>query len=379
MSIDPTGYGDLYKNQGYWRVGESVYPTKIQAILAAQEQDTWPTFHYNDSYWDEFDWSTEPNETLEELYLQRAHQLRDRYKTLILRYSGGGDSYNILKTFLDNGIKLDLVVVNEYYEEENLDRVTEPGSQEKLKVAYPTLEKLKSEGHDFEWMTVDLSRFYMLPRKSRNWWREINAPRLRGIEIAAPRVVQHPALEKYDNPETAIILGLDKPFVRKTNNIWTVVIGDSLPCQIPSPTMSRIIPEPFYWTADLPALPCKQAHVFKQFLKEHGKGDRYDGWNLDAKHNKKIAYALLYSRSHGMKLGDEIPYWQDPVSATFKNNGAYNPNSDAWLLDSKAGKAWVRGVEAADKAIHSRYKYDQGSMMDQGLVQLYTTPRWIGK
>jgi hypothetical protein len=377
MSANRTGYADQYKNQGYWRVGDVIYPTKIQAILAAQKSDSWPTFHYNDEYWSNFDWSQEPAETLEELYLARAKQLREKYKTLILRYSGGGDSYNILKTFLDNGIKLDVVVVNDYCETAGLDPLTETGSQEKIKVAYPVLETLKQQGHDFRIMKVDLSRYYMLPLTNDNWWMDLNLPRLRGIEMAAPRMVQHPDLAEYDHPSTGVIIGLDKPIVRlEHGKIWTLSVSDFLPCMLPTPEMSHMVGEPFYWTADMPKLLCKQAHVFKNYLKQHSKDDTINGSNLQTKSNKALAYALLYSKSHNMKVGDPLPYWQDPVSTKMVTSGAYNPASDGWIIDSAAGVAWQQGIEAADNAISSVYK--NGSMMIEGLKAIFTKKYWLG-
>jgi hypothetical protein len=41
---------------------------------------------------------------LKTLYKERAQQLRDNYDELILYYSGGSDSHNILHTFLQNNI-----------------------------------------------------------------------------------------------------------------------------------------------------------------------------------------------------------------------------------------------------------------------------------
>jgi hypothetical protein len=104
----------MEKNRGYWLVEDEYYTNKVNAIIAAQHRNLGPegiTFHYNDEYWDQIKWHIEPTETLKELYIQRAKQLRKKYKTLILRFSGGADSYNILRTFVDNNIKLDVVAI----------------------------------------------------------------------------------------------------------------------------------------------------------------------------------------------------------------------------------------------------------------------------
>jgi len=53
----------------------------------------------------------EPKETLQELYLQRAIQIRNDYHYIILFYSGGADSHCILETFLLNNIFIDELVI----------------------------------------------------------------------------------------------------------------------------------------------------------------------------------------------------------------------------------------------------------------------------
>jgi hypothetical protein len=64
-------------------------------------------WNYNDDFFSSYDWTKEPVETLSELYKNRAIQLRNDYDYVILMYSGGSDSSNILETFIKNNIYLD--------------------------------------------------------------------------------------------------------------------------------------------------------------------------------------------------------------------------------------------------------------------------------
>lgn len=68
-------------------------------------------FYYHNKLWESYDRSRIGSVSLVELYKQRALQLRESYDYLVLHYSGGADSHNILRTFIDNGIKLDEVFV----------------------------------------------------------------------------------------------------------------------------------------------------------------------------------------------------------------------------------------------------------------------------
>ena len=368
------------KNQGYWQVGDKLFSTKVQALIEAQKTDSWPTFYYNDKWWDAHDWSVEPTESLKELYLRRAQQLREKYDTIIIRYSGGGDSLNILKTFLDNNIKIDVVVTNEYYQVENLDRSTDIGSLEKIKVAYPTLDRLQAEGHQFQRLDYDISIFVEQVLSDSEWWLKTNSPRFRATEIAAPRACLHPDLSKYNRPGTAIVMGLDKPHIDSIQDqIWYCFVNDNIPCVLPDASWSNFVPEPFYWSADMPDLPCKQAHVFKNWVKNSENTKLLGGKSLDDKINKKYAYALLYGDALEMKVGDPVPFFQveDVVDITTDGNSPRNILADRWIENSRLTPQWKAGIQAADDAIHSRYK-THNTIWEAGLIGLRSKKRWLG-
>ena len=100
-------------NTGYWHVGGVYFFNKQECLkYASRIRDFNITFHYNDAVHQSLDWSKEPSRSLKELYRERAQQLRDQYDYIILKFSGGADSRNILYTFLENDIKLDEVMTN---------------------------------------------------------------------------------------------------------------------------------------------------------------------------------------------------------------------------------------------------------------------------
>ena len=74
------------------------------------------SFYYNDHVFDKFDWGIPVDISLDRLYTFRAQQLRDKYKKLILSFSGGTDSIQVLNTFLKNRIHLDEIVVAHHTE-----------------------------------------------------------------------------------------------------------------------------------------------------------------------------------------------------------------------------------------------------------------------
>jgi hypothetical protein len=100
----------LSKKCGYWEINGNYFFDKFECLRYAtkiKRKDV--KYHFYDSVYQTLDWSKEPSQSLEQLYIERAKQLRDSYDYLILSFSGGADSSNILRIFIDNHIKLDEV------------------------------------------------------------------------------------------------------------------------------------------------------------------------------------------------------------------------------------------------------------------------------
>jgi len=101
----------------YYKLGDQKLSTKLFALYAKEKfQDKHITWHFPN--WEnalsKIDITKEPEESLQQLYLQRAIQLRNKYDYLILHYSGGNDSHQILETFMLNNIFIDEVAVHTY-------------------------------------------------------------------------------------------------------------------------------------------------------------------------------------------------------------------------------------------------------------------------
>jgi hypothetical protein len=98
------------KTFGTYRVNNQIFPTKVEAVLAANQTLSEVEWDYNEDVFPKLDWTREPNISLQELYHQRAKQIREQYDYVILMLSGGGDSTNMLYSFLENGVHVDEVI-----------------------------------------------------------------------------------------------------------------------------------------------------------------------------------------------------------------------------------------------------------------------------
>ena len=98
---------------GTWKVNNQLFWNKYDALKYASTNGSPDiTWNWHDHVWSNYNKALLGTRSLPELYKERAQQLRDTYDYLILSYSGGSDSHNILRTFIDNNIKLDQIFVN---------------------------------------------------------------------------------------------------------------------------------------------------------------------------------------------------------------------------------------------------------------------------
>ena len=373
----------MEKNLGYWRVGETLFNNKVNAILEAQRTQQDISYHYNDAWWDQVDWTQEPSESLGQLYAKRARQLRDTYKTVVLKFSGGADSMNIIRTFIDNGIKIDYVVMNLMQDIIYQDVTTHPANFETLKISIPSVQKFQQQGADFKIIISDHSRFLLDIGDDPNWIFRINSPRFDIATILNSRAEKHEIFKEIDHPSTCVIRGVDKPVVLCTKGkIWTFQVCDMHAAMNDQHT--SMTHEPFYWTADLPDLLIKQSHSIKNYWQNHpGKMPVTSGDTCYLTDGKKMVVPLIYPAYYDFVPGDPLPYWDSYVNGhlAYKGDRPDQPrycSLDAEIEKTPVYNAWRDGIDLADRLIDKRFK-NQDSIWINGLKKMHSKPRWLGK
>ena len=92
---------------GYYQVGNLATFSKIEALEWREKFGSSIEYKFNDAVFDCYDWTVEPTRTLTELYQHRARQIREKYDYIVLFYSGGADSHNMLMSFVSQGLYVD--------------------------------------------------------------------------------------------------------------------------------------------------------------------------------------------------------------------------------------------------------------------------------
>ena len=269
----------LYQNKPYFS-RESV----AEAMLLNKDFDVSFEFKFADNIFDKIDWSKDINVSIETLYRMRAKQLREKYTYLILAFSGGSDSTQILNTFLKNKIFIDEIQVVHHeklvskLDESSLILNKDVNALLEYKYAVkPMLEKVAKESPNTKITTLDASDFSMnqfTTGSIATMFGERDLPSAANHRIYSlmPMVYQY-YMNRHNmmagTHNAAMIRGFEKPiltFDTLDPNILLFCFSDlSIYSHMDYYTQHFAI-EDFYWSADAPLIPVKQSHLIKQEL-----------------------------------------------------------------------------------------------------------------
>lgn len=102
----------MNKKLGYYTCAGFEFESKIRAATVGQSTGNAIQWHFNDEVFKQYNWTQEPELTLDQLYDRRAREIREQYDYIILSYSGGSDSNNVLESFLRQGLFIDEIITN---------------------------------------------------------------------------------------------------------------------------------------------------------------------------------------------------------------------------------------------------------------------------
>lgn len=307
-----------HKRLGHYRAGSKIFFNKIDAVYYATEQlkernDHSVYWEFNKDIFSKFDWKDPIKQSLSELYYCRAKQLRDKYDYLSLFYSGGVDSTNILRAFVDNGIFLDEIVMYRPVVLEpsfNKESTKTDNVYSEIKfAAIPYAEKYADKRTSIRVLDMcdPVEKFLTNEELIKQYWGINKWFSPNSIAKTAIGIFDPHWYSLYESGKTVgHIHGAEKPNMEITDNDEYYFHFYDWLSHVVSPSFdtdrSLIIEnhqfiEPFYWTPDVPELVIKQCQTIKeacqdpavkQVFKTHQK--------LDAGANRrKFTNSALYS------------------------------------------------------------------------------------
>lgn len=370
----------MEKNLGYYLCDGKEFTSKIQACLHAEKVNKPLTWIFNNHIFEKNDWKTEPAESLDSLYDQRARELREKYDYLILSYSGGADSHNILMSFIRQNLLIDEIIVNTMDKgnskytiiNKNIRDPKHAASEHYLQTV-PRLKEVENliprtkisifdlTDNLFDSFTKVGDASWILDK--REGLNPLGATRFNYIHFSEVR-------KKFDkDKKIALVLGIEKPrtfihsngkfYIRFTDRATNLV---TVAEHIQDYTNSSV--EYFYWSPDSCRLLTKQAHIIKKWLEAFpDKQQLWIGKTLTAD-----KYRLVHER-----LLRNILYttWDDNWYQADKATKDWYSEFDAWFIDGHAGtnahRIWLDGVKYLEENAKSFVKADSDGIKD-GLI-----------
>lgn len=278
----------------YYDEESKVYTNQIDALLSGKKC----YLYFYDKEMSVVDWKKEPSESLDTLYKIRAQYIRDKYKYVILCYSGGHDSTNILETFYYNNIHIDEILVVGALNRDSYKGSDENHNGELYENVFPTLSQLslpntKITVVDYsKWFNNPISNFSALSKYGEEWTKHVGGFR------SVHTLFWHD-LKKFighqNSKDTCYIMGTDKVNLdyrvgQKSNVFFIDLSFFDYGSKYQDENFQRVN---FYTDVHYTATNIirKQAHVVNNYKRINSYGDVDENENL-------ILNRLLYDLKH---------------------------------------------------------------------------------
>jgi len=359
---------------GFYKVDALKFYSRFDAEQVAAKSNKPLTWHFNDEEFSNFDWTVEPSQSLEELYANRARQIRENYDHVVLWYSGGSDSHNILSSFVNNNIQLDEVA--SYTNYDATKKTDDWLNAEIYNLTVPTIKHIQDTTQPWLKHTIiDISQlavdFFKNKINKFDWVYNSNCY-LGPNNIARTFIVEsQPSWQKLidQGKRVAFVWGVEKPRVIGVNGHYCIMFIDTIDHAVPVAQQlndtAGIFHELFYWSPDSKELLAKQAHVIKKFFKSAVASSPYLSDKIDSRASGavvegKIKYLTLAGTNRLLYPGwKPVPFQVKPVSLLFTGRDTWFFN----LPDSDPAKyAWKTGLEHRWKSTPDFLKQDATNM-----------------
>lgn len=265
---------------GYYSVGNKNFTNKNAALYESACSNQPVNWYFYEDVFNDFlnkNQSTLGLVKLNELYRRRAQHLRDNYDYLILNYSGGPDSHNILMTFLQNKIHLDEIYVQyshsvdaKIYKPTNLIKGAENIHSEYDLVIKPVLDKLKISNPEIK-ITIHDIFDENIPKIEDETFLES------GHFTGAFELIRQQQYSKTidimsdKGKKVADIFGIDKPLIIYKDKCVFTFFSD-LAINVAGTkhkNKSSACAELFYWTPEMPEIALEQAYALYMHVRQN--------------------------------------------------------------------------------------------------------------
>lgn len=340
----------MLKNDiGFYSVEGKNFSNKFDAVLEAQLTNKTVNWNFFDDIFKKVDWKTEPEIELDQFYKIRAEQIREAYDYVIVFCSGGADSTNVIKSFINNNIKVDEVIgiaplsglKNWEYDPKNVSDLNVI-SETKFAL-FPLLDELTTV-HGIKATIFDFFED-ILNYTDEEWTFSSCGNIVTPLTSHFTKVDSIPHIRKLieSGKRIALVYGTDKPVLKidTTGNILFVLSDGGVnylntPDSRSYPNVDRVL---FYWTPDLPSMLVKQAHVVSKLVQLPQFKDIYENEVCLSKQDIRMSRATF----------------QDIIDYNEQNNLRYSSKEEIFNKFAETKKTYVSSSQiTSSRSIYQR-------------------------
>jgi len=342
-----TNYDD--SPYGHWVVAGKKYYNKLQAVTDAVPHGWWPHFWFHEDKFSLCNWTVEPVESLDNLYLRRARALRKKYNHISIYFSGGGDSSTALYSFLKQGLHVDLVLHNFV---DLVDFGVEDKDASNIHIeakhqAWPWFKKFQELDPTMKWQlnyTADIIRDgWSSGPVDPYFYNVFNVNLMNKIPGQGWDI-----LKNVPSDNAAVVFGLDKPNLFFENNKFYLYFPESRITHFA--LMERKLlglpytDVPFYWDTECSDLIIKQAHTIMNWFKQNPRMLPL----ISNRHYRSDIYNQIVKR---LIYPDYQEDWQ-----TENPQGLYYMNTEKWFHEgtdhTQYKKNWNKSMQVLSDSIN---------------------------
>lgn len=264
------------------------------------------------------------------MYKERAQYIRDNYDYVVLCYSGGIDSTNMLESFYYNGIHIDEVVSVGSFSQDDTKEIDVNHNKEIYENVIPTLNSLhlpntKKTIIDYTTYFRDLNNFSLYTKYGADYYKYI------GVYPSVTYLFWYD-IGKFINPKkkTAILLAAEKPYFgheTETGKMYTYFDDASVINYCPY-EFNNVFRVNFYTDPDAEKLIRKQLHVIKNYYLQRLLNDPDFGTQFTNNYIN-IVKSLIYDVKNPLKFvagksSNQYLSCRDTYLISNKNSDIYN-------------------------------------------------------
>ena len=335
---------------GYYLCGGIKFERKIEALIHSSIHHKPVHWYFQDEIYSKYPWQIEPTESLDDLYDRRARELREKYDYLILSFSGGADSFNVLQSFIRQNLHIDeIVTIHTGYvtkthanldvrdtNNQNLCAEHELNAIPKLKYASEKLPNTKITILD----DTDYVFKAMKEYEDEDWILKRN-DHLGAVAPLRFNLFQSRELRlTFDKQKSiAIIYGRDKPKIKISSDEVYTTFSDIAVNTIKTTThntdYTNIKSEYFYWNSSCLDMLCKQAHTVKRFIENNPSFLPVWGYARNDRHRveqEDLLKTIIYTtwNRNWFQVQKNTKQWDSEQMQWFRKDPKFSTETMLW-------------------------------------------------